>query len=69
MLFRSVDNDTSEGLIEGAADAVVGAFEDLGKGERRDDDAVREAARLAVRRFVNAEVGKKPQTEVHLVRI
>jgi ribonuclease J len=64
-----VDNDTSEGLIEGAADAVVGAFEDLGKGERRDDDAVREAARLAVRRFVNAEVGKKPQTEVHLVRI
>ena len=64
-----VDNDTSEGLIEGAADAVAGAFEDLGKGERRDDDAVREAARLAVRRFVNAEVGKKPQTEVHLVRI
>ena len=64
-----VDNDTSEGLIEGAAGAVAGAFEDLGKGERRDDDAVREAARLAVRRFVNAEVGKKPQTEVHLVRI
>lgn len=64
-----VDNDTSEGLIEGAADAVAGAFEDLGKGERRDDDAVREASRLAVRRFVNAEVGKKPQTEVHLVRI
>ncbi len=64
-----VDNDTSEGLIEGAADAVAGAFEDLGKGERRDDDAVREAARLAVRRFVNAEVGKKPQTEVHLVRL
>lgn len=64
-----VDNDTSEGLIEGAADAVAGAFEELGKGERRDDDAVREAARLAVRRFVNAEVGKKPQTEVHLVRI
>jgi len=64
-----VDNDTSEGLIEGAADAVAGAFEDLGKAERRDDDAVREAARIAVRRFVNAEVGKKPQTEVHLVRL
>ncbi|MBL8691060.1 MAG: ribonuclease J [Rhodospirillaceae bacterium] len=64
-----VDNDTSEGLIEGAADAVAGAFDGLGKGERRDDDAVREAARLAVRRFVNAEVGKKPQTEVHLVRL
>ena len=64
-----VDNDTSEGLIEGAADAVAGAFEGLGKAERRDDDAVREASRLAVRRFVNAEVGKKPQTEVHLVRL
>ena len=64
-----VDNDTSEGLIEGAVDAVAGAFEDLGKAERRDDDAVREAARLAVRRWINAEVGKKPQTEVHLVRI
>ena len=44
-------------------------FEDLGKAGRRDDDAVREAARIAVRRSVNAGVGKKPQTEVHVVRI
>ena len=72
---RTANADELDGLMaawmaqRSAADAVAGAFEDLGKGERRDDDAVREAARLAVRRFVNAEVGKKPQTEVHLVRI
>ena len=64
-----VEDDSSEGLISGAIDAVAGAFDDLGKAERRDDAAVREAARLAVRRWVNAEFGKKPQTEVHVVRI
>jgi ribonuclease J len=64
-----VEGDGSDGLIADAIEAAAGAFEDLGKAERRDDDAVREAARIAVRRCINAGVGKKPQTEVHVVRI
>jgi ribonuclease J len=64
-----VEGDGSDGLVGNAVEAAAEAFEDLGKSERRDDAAVREAARLAVRRCINAEVGKKPQTEVHVVRI
>lgn len=37
--------------------------------ERRDDAAVTEAARLAVRRSLKASTGKRPVTEVHLVRV
>jgi ribonuclease J len=64
-----VEGDGEQRLLAAAVEAVADAFEELGKAERRDDDAVREAARLAVRRKINTEVGKKPQTEVHLVRI
>jgi ribonuclease J len=48
---------------------VVGALEELGPRERRDDAALREAVRLAVRRSLRAWHGKKPVTDVHLVRI
>ena len=37
--------------------------------DRRDDDKVREAARLAIRRSLRDWHGKKPVTQVHLVRI
>jgi ribonuclease J len=64
-----VEGDDAQSIIASAADSVAAAIEDLGKAERKDDEAVREAARIAVRRRINAEVGKKPQTEVHVVRI
>ncbi|HXZ02673.1 MAG TPA: ribonuclease J [Stellaceae bacterium] len=48
---------------------VSQAIEDLEPKARRDDAALREAARLAVRRSLRAWHGKKPVTEVHLVRI
>jgi len=37
--------------------------------ERRDDAAVTEAARLAVRRSLRARTGKRPVTDVHVVRV
>jgi ribonuclease J len=37
--------------------------------ERRDDAAVTEAARVAVRRALKAKTGKRPVTEVHVVRV
>jgi ribonuclease J len=66
------------GLVEetpaGAAlpyfrDAVERGFDELRAGQRRDDDAVREAVRRALRRAINDRFGKRPLIEIHLVRI
>ena len=51
------------------SDAVAAAVAKLPPRERRDDGAVHEAARVAVRRFIRARHGKRPVTEVHVVRI
>jgi ribonuclease J len=56
-------------LTEELRQRVVGALDELGPRERRDDAALREAVRLAVRRSLRAWHGKKPVTDVHLVRI
>ena len=51
---------------------VVGLREmlaDLSASERRDDGRIGEAARQAVRRVVRTHLGKKPLTDVHIVRI
>ena len=48
---------------------VIGALEELDPRARRDDAALREAVRLAVRRSLRAWHGKKPVTDVHLVRL
>ena len=37
--------------------------------DRRDDEAVREAARIAIRRALKACHGKRPVTDIHVVRI
>ena len=42
---------------------------DLSAAERRDDGRIEEAAHQAVRRVVRAHLGKKPLTDVHIVRI
>ncbi len=49
--------------------AVERALEELPGGLRRDDEAVRDAARRALRRVLNERFGKRPLLEIHLVRI
>jgi len=49
--------------------AVAGAIAEIPTMQRGNDEALREAARLAVRRSVYATQGKKPVTEVHVVRL
>jgi ribonuclease J len=61
--------EDDEALTEELRQRVVQALGELGPRERRDDAALREAARLAVRRSLRAWHGKKPVTEIHLVRI
>ncbi len=55
-----------------AVSIVAGLHEmmaDLNSSERSDDGRIEEAARQAVRRVVRAHLGKKPLTDVHIVRI
>jgi ribonuclease J len=65
---------TVQGVGESDAEAelcrkVAEAVEALPPRERRDDAIVGEAARIAVRRVVRARFGKRPVTQVHVVRL
>ena len=64
-----VDEDTDRDLMLDVIDAVREAVGAMAKPARRDDQAVIHVVKGAVRRSFNATHGKKPQTEVHLVRI
>ena len=68
-LHGLVDPEQDGGALVTAADAVRSAIEALPLGQRADDAIVKEAARLAVRRYIHGERGKKPLTDVHLVRV
>ena len=59
------DGDLAEAVVAGLKEALA----DLSAAERRDDGRVEEATRQAVRRVVRAHLGKKPLTDVHIVRI
>jgi ribonuclease J len=62
--------DDAEGEL---ADAIVAGLKemlaDLSAAERRDNGRIEDAARQAVRRIVRSHLGKKPLTDVHIVRI
>jgi len=69
---------TAQGLLspeheaeehEAVVEAVRGAIMDLPQRVRQDDAVVKETARLAVRRHLRDSHGKKPMTDVHLVRV
>jgi len=63
------DQREDEDITCALRDAVADAIDDLPLRRRRDDDAVREAARIAVRRRLREICGKRPKTEIHLVRV
>ena len=66
--LRGIDDEDG-----GLSDAIVAGLKemlaDLSASERGDDSRIEEAARQAVRRVVRAHLGKKPLTDVHIVRI
>lgn len=63
-----LDEDDDD-LLDEVVDSVGRTVDDLPSAQRRNDDALREAARLAVRRTVHGLCGKRPPTTVHLVRL
>ena len=66
--LRGIDDADGE-LEEAIEDALSEMLADLKTAERTDDRRMEEAARQAVRRVVRAHLGKKPLTDVHIVRI
>jgi ribonuclease J len=62
------EDSGDEGVIEAAA-AAGKAVMALSTARRAEDATVREAARVAIRRALFAHFGKKPVTDVHLVRL
>ncbi|UYN93031.1 MAG: ribonuclease J [Enhydrobacter sp.] len=66
--LRGIDDADGE-LVPGIVAGLKEMLADLSQGERGDDQRIREAAGRAVRRVVRAHVGKKPLTDVHIVRI
>jgi ribonuclease J len=66
MGFTTDDGDAD---LAGIDAAVRDAIDDMPAAARRDDELVKEAARLAVRRVIGERIGKRPTTQVHLVRI
>jgi ribonuclease J len=61
--------EEGDGTLAEAAAAAAAAVDDLAPRARGDDDAVREAVRIAVRRAFRAALDKKPVTSVHIVRV
>ena len=49
--------------------SFAAALADLPASLRRDDDALADAARAALRRVLGRRYGKRPQVDVHLLRV
>ncbi|MEM9681899.1 MAG: ribonuclease J [Pseudomonadota bacterium] len=61
--------EREDAILPEVIDAVAEAVEGLGDRDREDDEQVSETARRAVRRSLRHICGKRPHTEVHLVRV
>jgi ribonuclease J len=68
--LHGIDSGVREDdLIPAVAEAVADAVDALSDSDVQDDEQVAEAARRAVRRCLRQLCGKRPHTEVHLVRV
>jgi ribonuclease J len=59
------DGELGEAIVDGLKEMLA----NLSAHERRDDRRIEELASQAVRRVVRSQLGKKPLTDVHIVRI
>jgi len=64
-----LDEDGEEDKLAAVTEALTEALRRLPAAGRRDDETVKETARLAVRRAFSRMLGKKPVTKVHVVRL
>tara|TARA_R110002072_G_scaffold53841_8_gene141752 strand:+ start:8296 stop:9942 length:1647 start_codon:yes stop_codon:yes gene_type:complete len=69
LTVQGVLDDTEDESWDDAIDAVIEAVNALPAKKRRDDEEVAEAARIAVRRSLRESIGKRPVTDIHVVRV
>ncbi len=63
------DDEDEEEFEREIVDALAAAVDDMKPDQRRDDAFLSEMSRRAVRRCIRGLCGKKPHTEIHLVRV
>jgi len=63
------DDAKDDALYDDLVAAIDEAIDELSQSARRDDDVLEHAARAAIRRVIRTETGKKPTTDVHVVRL
>ncbi|MBT6203630.1 MAG: ribonuclease J [Rhodospirillaceae bacterium] len=63
------ENGENQELIDDLIDDAIDAVEGLTAPKRRDDDSVREAVRVALRRSIKVEFNRRPVVEIQLVRV
>jgi ribonuclease J len=66
--LRGIEDGSGE-LVDAVVAGLTEMLADLGDSGRKDDTRIEEAARQVVRRVVRAQFGKKPLTDVHIIRI
>jgi ribonuclease J len=64
-----IDDEDDAPLRTAALAAITKAVDDLSDRDRKSDDKISEAARTAVRRSLRDTMGKRPSTQVHVVRL
>ena len=64
-----LDEEHDESTVESLSDDVAAALKSLPKRFNDDDAMVQDAVKRAIRQRINAEAGKKPMVQVHLVRL
>ena len=68
-VYGVYDTENEDDITAEVLAAVTTAIEDLTEKERADDEIVCEMVRRAVRRRIRTLCGKRPQTQIHLVRV
>lgn len=64
-----LDEEDDAAEITALTNAVRDTVDKLDGAQRRDDDAVSDAVRIAVRRIFHAAQGRRPVTEVQIIRV
>jgi ribonuclease J len=70
--LKGLGNDASDAHENDKNDvrhAVILAFENMPKSQRLDNVAVQHSVKVAARRTLNELYGKKPMTDVHIMRV
>lgn len=69
LALHGLGDDDGDEVFNTVLDAIENAVDGLKAREARDDDAIVEAARVAIRRLAKSMFGRRPVVECHVVRL